>query len=80
MGKVELKIDVDADLLEQAQAAGVSIAATLEEALRDAITDLNLEKADDRARQWAIDNAEAIEAYNRRIAGRGLFGDEHRKW
>jgi post-segregation antitoxin (ccd killing protein) len=49
MGKVELNIGVDPELIEQ-------------------------------AKRWADDNAEAIRAYNDRIARDGCFGEEFRTW
>lgn len=77
MGKAELKID--ADLLAQAQAAGVPVEQVAEAALRAAI-DKTDPAADQRAAQWAEENADAIEDYNRRIRERGLIGSEFRKW
>jgi antitoxin CcdA len=78
MGKAELHID--ADLLAQAQAAGLSPEKLAEDALRSALTAADPGGADARARAWAEDNAEAIEDYNRRIRERGLIGSEFRKW
>ena len=78
MGKAELKID--ADLLAQAQAAGVAVEQVAEAALRAAIHEADAAGADLRAAQWAEENAEAIEDYNRRIRERGLIGSEFRKW
>lgn len=77
MGKAELKVEIDADLLARAKASGVDLDAVTEAAVRDAL------KTDDpeiRAKRWAEENAEAIEDYNRRIADRGLFGDDLRTW
>jgi post-segregation antitoxin (ccd killing protein) len=37
-------------------------------------------KPRERAKQWAKGNSEAIAAYNRRIARRGLISDEFRTW
>ena len=78
MGKAELKID--ADLLAQAKAAGVSVEHVAEEALKAAIRKVDTHGADARAAKWAEENAEAIEDYNRRIRERGLIGSEFRKW
>ena len=80
MGKVELKIEIDAELLEQARSAGVGVEAAVDSALRAAVSRATAGGADERAKCWAEDNAEAIAAYNRRIASRGLFGDDYRKW
>jgi len=43
-------------------------------------TPKGMAQADDRARQWAEDNAEAIKDYNRRIRERGVFSTGLRKW
>ena len=89
MGKIELTIQVDESLEEQAQALGMSLAEYVEERLRaprlDIVGAMARQKADPvgaaaRAKAWAEENAEAIKDYNRRIAERGLFGDEYRRW
>lgn len=36
--------------------------------------------AERRARQWADENAEAIKTHNERIAARGMFGEDLRRW
>ncbi len=36
--------------------------------------------AEERARAWAAENAEAIRVHNARIAERGLFGEDLRRW
>ena len=36
--------------------------------------------AEERARPWAAENAEAIKEHNARIARRGLISDHFRKW
>lgn len=78
MGKVVLK--VDADLLAEAAAAGVSAEHVAEEAIRAAVRKIGSVAADARAAKWAEENAEAIADYNRRIRERGTIGDEFRKW
>ena len=78
MGKAELQID--ADLLKQAKAAGLSAERVAEDALRTALRNADNEAADARAAKWADENAEAIADYNRRIGSRGLIGSEFRKW
>ena len=78
MGKTELKIEIDADLLAEAQASGLTFEDLLKEGLR--ATQVRPADGDSRARAWAEENAEAIADYNRRIRERGLIGDEFRKW
>ncbi len=56
MGKIEMRVDIDGDLAEQARAA------------------------DERAQHWARENAEAIRIHNTRVAERGLFGEDMRRW
>jgi antitoxin CcdA len=38
------------------------------------------EAAEARARAWASENAEAIALHNARVAERGIFGDDLRRW
>jgi len=35
---------------------------------------------DERAARWALENAEAIRTHNDRIAERGIFGEDLRRW
>lgn len=78
MGKTELKID--ADLVAQAEAAGLPVEQVAEEALRAALRKADMAGGDARAAKWAEENAEAIEDYNRRIRERGVFSTGLRKW
>jgi antitoxin CcdA len=74
MGKVELKIEIDADLLSRAAAAGVDLPAITESAVRAALAD------EEKAKRWAHENAEAILAHRERIEKYGVFGDDLRSW
>ena len=80
MGKPELNLHVDPDLLAQAQTAGVAIERIAESAIRLALAKADPAAAEARARKWAEENAEAIADYNRRIRERGTIGAEFRKW
>jgi post-segregation antitoxin (ccd killing protein) len=93
MGKAELKLGIDQQLLELAEAAGVEFEQALEDGVRRALSRtewslvasarrkaLDPEGGQARADQWAKDNAEAIKARNERIAERGVFGDSVRRW
>jgi antitoxin CcdA len=81
MGKAELKIQIDAALLDDARAAGVQIELVMEEAVRTALSSrTDSSAADARAARWAEENAEAIADYNRRILERGVFSDGLRTW
>lgn len=92
MGKIERTIELDERLLEQVEAAGL----TLEQAIRRGV-DATAERpigivaaherqkqdpkgAEERARRWAEENAEAIRAHKERIERRGVFGDDLRRW
>jgi antitoxin CcdA len=80
MGKVELKIEVDAELLAQAQHAGVNVHHVIDRALRLATQKADPAGAEARAAKWADEHAEAIADYNRRIRERGVFSDGVRNW
>jgi len=77
MGKAEIKIELDAGLVEEARAAGVDLAAVTEAALRKALPKAH---PDDAARRWAEENAAAIRAHEQRIEQYGVFGEDLRTW
>lgn len=77
MGKTELKLEIDATLLEQARAAEIQMTLLLERALKAALGDA---AAEERARRWARENAPSIEAHNRFVEDHGAFGAEWRNW
>lgn len=79
MGKIELTVRIDDDLAAQASQEG-SIDTVVENALRAYVDASKASSADARAKKWAEENAEAIKAYNERIARRGLFGEDQRRW
>ncbi|MDQ0463609.1 antitoxin CcdA [Caulobacter ginsengisoli] len=89
MGKAELKIEIDADLLETARQAGMPLELVVEDGLRRALAHhadlvspsrLSEGMGEERAKQWASDNAEAIAEFNQRVAERGLISAEWRRW
>jgi post-segregation antitoxin (ccd killing protein) len=80
MGKVEFNIGIDAELLAQAQAAGVSVEAAAEAGVRRAIAERDRAHKGGRALQWAKENADAIEDHRARIADGGIFGADLRTW
>ena len=83
MGKAELKIEVDADLLARAREAGLSIEALVEAGVRRALSGLERFRGltdDQKAQKWAEENAVAIEAQRRRIEEYGVFGEDLRTW
>jgi len=80
MGKPELNIGVDPELLAQAERLGLSTSGMSETALRLYLQKVDPKGAEARARRWAEENAEAIKAYNERIERNGPFGDDVRTW
>ena len=80
MGKVELNIGIDPELIEQAGRLGISIAGMDERALRLHLQKVDPAGAEARAKRWAEENAEAIKDHNRRIAARGVLSDYLRTW
>jgi antitoxin CcdA len=75
VGKVELNIGIDPELIEQAQKLGISVADMDERALRLHLQKVDPAGAEARAKRWAEENAEAIEDHNRRIRERGVLSD-----
>ena len=89
MGKVELKLEIDAELLARASEAGAEPQAMLEAALRAlperppilSFVESARAKAKDpegaarRTREWTEENREAIEDFNAAIERRGLLSD-----
>ncbi len=97
MGKVEMRVEIDVELAEQARAAGITLDDAAELGLRIALADAGrahpigivashlrqvayAEAADERGRRWAQENADAIRVHNARIAERGVFGEDLRRW
>jgi len=72
--------EIDPELLDQARRLGISIAGMSENQLRLHLQKVDPAGAEDRARRWAEENAEAIKAYNERIERRGVFGADLRRW
>jgi len=72
--------EIDPELLDQARRLGISIAGMSENQLRLHLLKVDPAGAEDRARRWAEENAEAIKAYNERIERRGVFGADLRRW
>ena len=77
MGKTELKLEIDATLLEQARAAEIQMTLLFERALKSALGEA---AADERAKRWAEENAASIDAHNRFVDDYGAFGAERRSW
>ena len=82
MGKTELKIEINANLLRDAQDAGLDLSLLTESAVKEELRKRpdGEARAEARARQWALENAEAIKAHRERIEKYGVFGDDLRTW
>jgi antitoxin CcdA len=81
MGKLELNLHVDDDLLVRARKAGISPEYIAERAIhREIVLRMSPQEQERRARQWAEENAEAIKAHREQIEKYGVFGDDLRTW
>lgn len=80
MDAPERDIGIDPDLLDQARRLGVSVVGLSEVQLRLHLQKVDPAGAEERARRWAEENAEAIAEHNELIAKRGLISDHFRKW
>ena len=83
MGKTELKIEIDSELLAHAREVGLSVERLTEAGLRQALAGLErfrgLSDAE-KARKWGEENAEAIKAHREQIEKHGVFGEDLRTW
>ncbi len=80
MGKPELNIGIDPELLAQAERLGLSVSGMSETALRLRLQKVDPKGAEERARRWAEENAEAIKEHNAFVAEHGLLSDHLRTW
>ena len=81
MAEPELKkIEIEPELLEQAARLGIDVSGVDERSLRLYLQKVDPAGAEARARRWAEENAEALEAYRERFARDGVFGAEWRSW
>ena len=80
MGKVELNIGIDPELVEQAGRLGISIAGMDERTLRLHLQKVDPAGAEARAKRWAEENAEAIKEHNAFVEKHGLLSDYLRPW
>jgi len=80
MGKVERDIGIDPELLAQAKRLGISVAGMSETQLRLHLQKVDPAGAEERARRWAEENADAIKEHNCFIEEHGLLSDHLRTW
>jgi antitoxin CcdA len=77
MGKADLNLRIDAEILQELAASGIDPAQLAEAALREAAKSQSDAK---KAAARSAENAEAIEAHRERIEKYGVFGDDLRTW
>ncbi len=80
MDAPEFAIDIDPELLAQAERLGISVAGMSERDLRLHLQKVDPAGAEERACRWAEENAEAIAEHNRFVEQHGPFGAEWRTW
>lgn len=91
MGKIERTLELDESLLQEVEAAGLTLEQAIKRGVEAAERPIGIVAnhqrqkrdpagAEARARKWAEENAEAIKAYNERIERRGVFGTDLRRW
>jgi antitoxin CcdA len=73
-------IELDAETLARARAAGVDLSSTLTRALRRVLPPASETDRTTAAEQWYRENKEAVDSYNEFIAKNGLFSDDLRKF
>lgn len=71
--RVPTNLSVDERLIHKARPLGLNLSRLFEQALARAI-------AEHERDAWLADNQEAIDGYNERVAGRGVFSDGWRKF
>jgi antitoxin CcdA len=71
--KTPTNLSLREDLVRRARDLKLNLSAVLESALEEVIR-----KSENDA--WLAENLEAIDAYNARIAKRGAFGDDWRRF
>ena len=79
MGKGELNIDPE--LLAEAEAVGVVVSRVAEDAIRrELLRRMSPVEIEARAARWAAENADAIQAHRERIEASGVFGEDLKTW
>lgn len=68
-----VNLSINADLLQQAKQLDINLSQTLERHLAEIIRQA-------RRDCWLEDNRGALDAYNRRVEKRGVFGDGLRRF
>ncbi|MGV8073255.1 MAG: type II toxin-antitoxin system CcdA family antitoxin [Syntrophobacteraceae bacterium] len=66
--KRSTNLSINSDLLQKAKDLHINLSKALEQRLVEILLE-------EKRREWREENREAIEAYNRRIEGGGVFSD-----
>lgn len=69
--KKAANLSLNRDLLEKARAQNINLSATLEQALKDKLREI--ERTD-----WLQNNQNAIDSYNAFVEANGIFGEKYR--
>lgn len=80
MDAPERDLGIDPELLAQAKRLGISVVGMSETQLRLHLQKVDPAGAEERAKRWAEENAEAIVEHNRFVEEHGAFGAEWRNW
>ncbi len=79
MGKEQVTVEIDSDLMERLRAAGVDpqvyIQRLMDRKAAEGRSDAERREAD---RRWAEENREAIAEYNAQVEARGTFASRQR--
>lgn len=76
-----ISVEVNSDLLTEAQGEGVDFVELVEHALlRRLSTPTAVRMKNERAEVWRKENAEAIRAWNEEVKRNGLLSDEFRQF
>ena len=73
-------VELDAETLARARAAGIDLSKALTRALRRELPPLSDAERKQAADQWYQQNKESVDSYNEFIATHGLFSDAYRKF
>ncbi|RLA46302.1 MAG: acetoacetyl-CoA synthase [Gammaproteobacteria bacterium] len=71
--KKSANLSANSDLLKKSKALNINLSATLEQALKEKLASAG-------ADEWAMENNNAIKAYNEFVEEHGCFGGEYREF
>ena len=71
--KKPTNLTINSDLLKKTRALNINLSATLEQALKEKLRNIE-------AKKWVEENKNAIDAYNDFIDENGCFSDEFREF